>query len=261
VVTPVVEGISTELTSEGSGPGQQSDPRDAARGTSNYRKHTSANPVQRWLIGRFHRAIAERVAALEPTTLLDAGCGEGFVAEVLLARMPALRLTGFDLSSGAARLAAARNPNAAFAAASIFALPFRDASFDVVGCFEVLEHQADPKPEAAVRELARVARRAVVLSVPHEPWFSLANAARGKNLDVRPRGSDPDHRQLWTRTAFGAFVGETLDVTWIGGSFPWTICVAAPRRAISRQLQAADGERLDVDASSPPSAILTSTGS
>ena len=197
--------------------------------TSNYRKHTSANPIQRRLIARFHRSIAERVAELAPESFLDAGCGEGFVAHALRSRLPDLRLTGFDVNPASVRLAAAANPGSHFATASIFALPFADASFDVVGCFEVLEHQPGDGPERALRELARVARRALVLSVPHEPFFSLANAARGKNLGVRPPGSDPDHRQLWTRPAFGAFVDRTLDVAWLGGSFPWTICVARPK--------------------------------
>ena len=91
----------------------------------------------------------------------------------------------------------------------------------------MLEHQTDPLP--ALEELARVARRAVVISVPHEPYFSLANAARGKNLDIRPRGSDPDHKQFWSRAAFGDFVAQELDVAWLGGSLPWTICVGHKR--------------------------------
>lgn len=197
--------------------------------TSNYRKHTSGNPLQRVLIGRFHRAIAERVASLEPEGFLDAGCGEGFVARILLRRVPGLALTGCDLSPAAATLAAGKNPGARFAAANLLALPFPDDAFDVVGCFEVLEHLPGDTPERALRELGRVARRAVVLSVPHEPGFSLANAARGKNLEVRPRGSDPDHRQFWGRRAFGDTVGRALEVEWLGGSFPWTICVARPR--------------------------------
>ncbi len=213
--------------------------------TSNYRKHTSGNPLQRALIARFHRTIAERVAALAPATLLDAGCGEGFVARVLLERLPGLAITGCDLNPAATRLAAARNPTAHFAAASVLALPFPDDAFDVVGCFEVLEHLPGDLPRAALAELARVARRAVVLSVPHEPFFSLANAARGKNLDVRPRGSDPDHRQLWTRRAFGAAVARSCDVAWLGGSFPWTVCVATPKRANSYRLSAIGSETMD----------------
>ena len=197
--------------------------------SSNYAKHTSGHPLQRVLISRFHRLIGARLAALAPESFLDAGCGEGFVARVLATRLPGVAVTGCDLSPAAVRLAAAEQPEAAFAVASILALPFPDKSFDVVGCFEVLEHLPADAPELALRELARVARRGLVLSVPQEPLFSLANAARGKNLDVRPRGSDPDHRQLWTRRGFVDLVGRTLDVEWAGGSFPWTVCVARPR--------------------------------
>lgn len=210
-------------------PGPNGAEAPPGRDSSNFRKHTSGNPIQRALIDRFHAAIGERVATLEPGTFLDAGCGEGFVASVLRRRLPGLVVTGCDLSPAAARLAAANNPGAGFAAASLLALPFPDGAFDVVGCFEVLEHLPGGAPTEALREMARVARRAVVLSVPHEPWFCWANVARGKNLDIRPRGSDPDHRQFWTRPAFRREVGAAMDVAWIGGAFPWTICVATPR--------------------------------
>ena len=194
--------------------------------SSNYRKHTAANPLQRVLIERFHRKIVAEVVALSPRTFLDAGCGEGFVARRILDAAPDIALTGCDVSGVALEIAASANAGARFVAGSIVDLPFPNRSFDVVGCFEVLEHLPDDLPRQALSELARVARRAVVLSVPHEPVFSLANAVRGKNLDVRPRGSDPDHKQFWSRSAFGALVGEQLVVRQLVGSFPWTICVA-----------------------------------
>jgi SAM-dependent methyltransferase len=195
--------------------------------TSNYIKHTHSNPIQRRLIDRFHAAILREILALGPTSFLDAGCGEGFVAELLLEHLPNIKLTGFDFNPESVAMAQAKNPGAAFVTASIFEIPFADRSFDVVGCFEVLEHQLDPA--SALRELARVARSAMVISVPHEPYFSLANVARGKNLDIRPRGSDPDHKQFWTRQSFGEFVAATCPdfrVARLTGSLPWTICVA-----------------------------------
>jgi SAM-dependent methyltransferase len=197
-----------------------------AQVSSNYRKHTTAHPAQRMLIDRFHRKIVTEIAALSPQSFLDAGCGEGFVARALLPAIPGLELTGCDISVEALTIAAQAAPSGRFVPGSVVALPFPDDAFDVVGCFEVLEHLPDELPRQALREFARVARRAVVLSVPHEPYFSLANAARGKNLDIRPRGSDPDHRQFWSRRAFGDFVGEQLVVRKLDGAFPWTICVA-----------------------------------
>ncbi|MEZ4562525.1 MAG: methyltransferase domain-containing protein [Thermomicrobiales bacterium] len=202
-----------------------------ARDSSNFRKHTSGNPVQQVLIDRFHRRIVDEVVQLAPQQFLDAGCGEGFVARLLLQALPSLQLTGCDLSPGALAIARETNPRGTFVTGSVTEIPLPDKSVDVVGCFEVLEHLPGDLPRVALAEFRRVARRAVVLSVPHEPFFCLANAARGKNLDIRPRGSDPDHRQFWSRAAFGEMVGEQFTVTELTGSFPWTICVAqAPRQ-------------------------------
>ncbi|MDQ4045260.1 MAG: class I SAM-dependent methyltransferase [Chloroflexota bacterium] len=195
--------------------------------TSNFSKHTSANPIQRRLIDRFHTKLAELVKAESPETLLDAGCGEGFTAEIFLRSMPALQLTGFDPHEPSIELARMRNPRAEFLVADIYNMPFEDDRFDVVCCFEVLEHLHDA-PQA-LSELARVARKTVVLSVPHEPFFCLANMARGKNLDIDPKGSDPDHRNFWSRETFGEFVQREMDVVHLTGSFPWSICVARPR--------------------------------
>jgi ubiquinone/menaquinone biosynthesis C-methylase UbiE len=197
-----------------------------SRLSSNYRKHTAANPLQRALIDRFHRKIVAEVVALSPQTFLDAGCGEGFVARQVIDAVPGIELTGCDVSDVALEIATDANPEGRFVVGSLTDLPFPDRSFDVVGCFEVLEHLPGDLPQRALSELARVARRAAVLSVPHEPVFCLANAARGKNLEVRPKGSDPDHKQFWSRSAFGALVGEQFVVQKLDGSFPWTICVA-----------------------------------
>ena len=102
----------------------------------------------------------------------------------------------------------------------------RDAQRLLVFCDEAAEI-ADPL--AALKELARVSNRAVIMSVPHEPYFSMMNALRGKNHHIRPRGSDPDHRNLWTRRAFHNFVEQELKIQWIGGSMPWTICIGTKR--------------------------------
>lgn len=196
--------------------------------TSNYRKHMSDNPVQRMLIDRFHEKIEGIITDLRPQTLLDAGAGEGFVDEILLRAMPELQITGFDVLEDSVKLATMRNPRATFSTGDIYNIEHDDNSFDVVIALEVMEHLHEP--DKALAELARVASEYVVLSVPHEPFFCLANAARGKNLDIDPRGSDPDHRNFWSRSRFGEFVSREMDVVQLTGSFPWTICVGRPRR-------------------------------
>jgi SAM-dependent methyltransferase len=200
----------------------------SAQDTSNYIKHTSGNPVQRKLIERFHATLLDKIADINPTTFLDAGCGEGFVADLIMKRVPEVKLTGFDFNPHSVEMAQKMNPAAEFVTASIFDIPFPDKTFDLVGCFEVLEHQTDPA--SALGELARVSSRSIILSVPHEPYFCMANVARGKNLDIRPRGSDPDHKQFWSRAKFGEFVTTTcpdFKIDWLGGSLPWTICIAS----------------------------------
>jgi ubiquinone/menaquinone biosynthesis C-methylase UbiE len=194
--------------------------------TSNYKKHTSSSKLQRMLIDRFHAKVTAEITRLAPTTLLDAGCGEGFVAEIFQQALPGLAITGFDFHEPSARLAAERNPRGTFTQGDIYNIEQPDNSFDVVCCFEVFEHLHEP--QKALKELTRVARDAVVFSVPHEPFFCLANAARGKNWDIRPRGSDPDHRNFWSRKEYGEFVSQEANVEVLTGSFPWTICVARP---------------------------------
>jgi len=195
--------------------------------TSNYRKHMSDNPIQRKLIDRFHAKITDIIVDLQPSTLLDAGCGEGFVADILQTALPTAKITGFDVLEDSVALARLRNPRGTFSVGDIYAIDQPDNSFDVVYSFEVLEHLHEP--DKALAELARVASKYVVLSVPREPFFCLENAARGKNLDVIPKGSDPDHRNFWSQSAFGTFASISLDVVKLTGSMPWTILVGRPK--------------------------------
>ena len=155
--------------------------------SSNYRKHTAANPLQRALIDRFHGKIVAEVLALSPHTFLDAGCGEGFVARKLIDAAPGISLTGCDVSQAALGIAAAANPEATFVAGSVVDLPFPDRSFDVVGCFEVLEHLPGDLPQKALSELGRVARQAAV-SACRTSRFSASPTPRAEKSRCATQG-------------------------------------------------------------------------
>jgi SAM-dependent methyltransferase len=193
-----------------------------AYSSSNLRKHTSRNPLQRLLLERFHETagqLLDRVAPA-PRRILDAGCGEGFAMRAVLGAQPAVVL-GLDGSADAVRVAQGLNPGRGFAAGDLYALPFPAASFDLVACMEVLEHLEEPA--RGLRELCRVSAGWLLLSVPNEPLFRGANFLRGKNL--RAWGNDPGHVNHWSFDAFLRFVSPHCQVVEARTSFPWTLAL------------------------------------
>ena len=192
----------------------------AGYSSSNLRKHTNPNPVQRWLLERFHRTAAGLLAQTSAAQVLDAGCGEGFAMRQVLAHSGAA-VVGLDGSHGALQVASQLNQRRSFVAGDLLELPFPSRSFDLVVCMEVLEHL--DRPDAGLAELCRVSRRWLLLSVPNEPFFRGANFLRGKNM--RAWGNDPGHVNHWSSRAFVRFVSGQCQVAEWQQSFPWTLAL------------------------------------
>lgn len=175
-------------------------------GSSNLHKYESESRLYRWHLDAFHEALSDLIAEADPASMLDAGCGEGVVTEIIRRRHPHLDLTGVDLSSPA--IAYARQEYGSrirFEVGSVYDLSYEDSAFDTVLCSEVLEHLE--RPEEALRELRRVAREHVVLTVPLEPYFEVINRI-GRWLGLSP---DPGHVQFWTHRDFRRLVRDHLE--------------------------------------------------
>lgn len=189
----------------------------------NLQKHLNPNPIQQWLLRRFHRRIVELVRNTGAQRILDVGCGEGFTMHELREDRIQARMVGVDFSPTALAWnqthQMARSP---LNVADVHHLPFPDESFDLVLCLEVLEHL--PDSTLGLCELLRVARDYVLVSVPHEPFFRGANFLRGKH--VRALGNDPEHLHNYTGRAFRRLVSTQAEVMWHGYSFPWQIALA-----------------------------------
>ena len=95
-----------------------------------------------------HGKLADILAEQNERYLLDVGCGGGQSAIRLKENYPQLRLAGIDLSTDqivrARQRAEQRGYAIQFEVADVQALPFSDASFDVVYSFGSAKHWPDP---------------------------------------------------------------------------------------------------------------------
>lgn len=194
--------------------------------SSNARKHESRNPIQRALIGRFTRALVAEVTKLRPTSVLEVGCGEGYMLAALADAGLGAELVGVELSATAVADARARlGTRARIEQGDARELGTDGRRFDVVLMLEVLEHLEDPA--AMLPVLARLCRHAVVLSVPWEPWFRALNLLRGRHL--ARLGNHPEHLQQFGKAELVALVRTHFEPIACPAVWPWTMVVARPR--------------------------------
>lgn len=189
-------------------------------------KYRSRNPAQRALVRRFVRALGALFAEAAPRgRVLEVGCGEGFLSGLLSERFPELSFAGLDVRADDVARARALFPRLEATVGSAYELAGVTPQPDLLICAEVLEHLDDPR--RALRAMAALRPRHLLLTVPHEPWFLLSNLARGKN--VRRLGNDPEHVQHWTQRSFRRLLAEELEVVRVERSFPWLLGLARPR--------------------------------
>jgi 2-polyprenyl-3-methyl-5-hydroxy-6-metoxy-1,4-benzoquinol methylase len=170
--------------------------------------------------------VVRLIRAVDPASVLDLGCGEGYVLEALVDAGVGAKLTGIDHSAQAVADARQRlGDRAEIQQGDVARDRPAESRFDTVMMLEVLEHLADPG--AALEELAQLTSGHVIVSVPREPLFRALNLLRFKNL--HRWGSDPEHLQHWTKRAFERQVDPIFTIVGRGHAFPWTLLLLQPR--------------------------------
>ena len=146
---------------------------------------------------------------------LDAGCGNGAYLRRLNDR-GIRRVTGFDLSRGILR---ENLPlNIALVNGDVQALPFEDASFDVVLAMHMLYHV--PDIERAARELRRILRPGGALLASANATDHLAAITETIDAALFSRGISSDRRSaVEQRFQLGRLFGRDNGAELLGSAF------------------------------------------
>jgi SAM-dependent methyltransferase len=106
----------------------------------------------------------------EVKTLLEIGCGTGFVLSGIRQAFPGIVLSGSDVFTEGLKFAAERLPGVELFQMDARRIPFQE-QFDVVGAFDVLEHIKED--EEVLSQMYQATRRGggIMITVPHHPFL------------------------------------------------------------------------------------------
>jgi len=194
---------------------------------TNHDKFVNQNAVTSRLVGRFLQRTRNRVALLTQPgdRILDVGAGEGIMTDYLARSLPDRHVEALEYELEGCEAHRKAFPHVTVTQGSIYELPWQDDSYEVLTAFEVLEHIDDPL--RALAEMARVARRHIVVTVPYEPFYRMGNMSRGRYLSRL--GNTPGHVNHWRRSTLERGMAAHLDVAEVVPLFPWLLGTGATK--------------------------------
>jgi ubiquinone/menaquinone biosynthesis C-methylase UbiE len=95
-------------------------------------------------------------------SVVDIGCGRGYLLEQIKSSCPTLQLWGVDIQNKIT------SPGIQFAHGALPTLPFEDEAFDTVLCTHTVEHIL--QVERAFAELIRITRNRLIIVTPHQRY-------------------------------------------------------------------------------------------
>ena len=173
------------------------------------------------LVNHFIKTLVAKANSLGVNSLLDVGCGEGFILErIISSGFDPDCVCGVDISKMAINFAHKRLKEVDFKISDARSLVCKSNSYDLVLCNEVLEHTEEF--EKIIKELLRVSKQYVLISVPWEPLFSYCNLFFGKN--ATKLGRDTEHVNFWSKKSLAHLVATfNIEVVFHKIVFPWQL--------------------------------------
>ncbi|MBT5022268.1 methyltransferase domain-containing protein [Candidatus Woesearchaeota archaeon] len=186
-----------------------------------YNKHNSKNPLIKFLMNKFHTDLFKLIKKTKSNQILDVGCGEGYTTRLIKKKFKKVNIQGIELEQKALKIAQRENKKLKFKQGSIYSIKDKDKSFDLVIATEVLEHLE--KPKNALTEVKRISKKYGIFTVPYEPFWRIANIARGAYL--KDLGNTPGHIQHWSKRSFRKMLKKEFKKVTITNSTLWIMAV------------------------------------
>ncbi len=179
------------------------------------------NVLSRGPTHKFIKDVLKEIKKIRAKNILDVGCGTGYVTKRIAKINP--NIIAVDTDKKRIELAKEYTQyKVDFRVIEPGILPFPDNSFDLVTCLEVLEHVSDYI--GFIKELKRVSRKYVIITVPNEPYFRLANFFRGRHL--KTLGNVPDHLNHFSKNSIVRILKKYFKIRKAKiSAFFWTLVI------------------------------------
>lgn len=196
-----------------------------------FNKYQSNHFLYRRLVRNYRLTLHSLIQELQVNNCLEIGSGEGYIVDYLLDIKPDIQIVGSDIEYSMVRHAKLRCLSSDWCVAIGDNLPFGSDTYDLVLACEVMEHVINPIN--VIRELHRVSRKYVVISVPYEPFWRILNMIRLKYL--RNFGNTPGHINHWSKKSIINLVNAYFEPINLRISFPW-IFVQAEKKVTNKNV-------------------------
>lgn len=138
----------------------------------NYYQTGVKNNFFQWLWHTRKISLAQKIIKdLSFKNCLDIGTASGFMISEIAKKYPGKNFSGIDVYDKAIKFAKKTYPNIKFKVASAEKLPFGNETFDLILCYETIEHVVSPK--ASLLEIKRVLKKdgTFILAMDSGNWL------------------------------------------------------------------------------------------
>lgn len=183
-------------------------------------EYVNQNPIAKKLFDNYYEKIGMILKHIgSACSILEVGCAAGESSRRIHSLLNGQYFEASEYESRLVQKLVETKPPFTVTQELVYEMHRKDKEFDCVFLLEVLEHLENP--EAALKELYRVASRYVVVSVPNEPLWSTLNLLRGKYIS--DLGNTPGHINQWSPGGAKRMVSKFGKIIEVYKPIPWTI--------------------------------------